>query len=214
MRDGTEPQGNHYRIAGASDGLGAWQPTQHLRGRGADECLPPQHREHRRSRRKLSAATRPPTRSSALRNNVTRGQMAAVLVRAIGCTDDGGGNLFTDDDGSRSSKRTSTSCARAGVTSAATRRTTPGSPPTQRHRGQMAAFLVRAMGYTDDGGGNLSHRRRRLDLRGGYRQVGDGGRLTLGCNPPDNANFCPANIVTRQQMAAFLVRALSLPAVP
>ena len=31
---------------------------------------------------------------------VTRGQMAAFLVRALGYTDDGGGDLFTDDDGS------------------------------------------------------------------------------------------------------------------
>jgi hypothetical protein len=33
-------------------------------------------------------------------DNVTRGQMAAFLVRPLGYTDDGGGNLFTNDDGS------------------------------------------------------------------------------------------------------------------
>jgi hypothetical protein len=31
---------------------------------------------------------------------VTRGQMAAFLVRAMGYTDDGGGDLFIGDDGS------------------------------------------------------------------------------------------------------------------
>ena len=31
---------------------------------------------------------------------VTRGQMAAFLVRALGYADDGGGDLFTDDDNS------------------------------------------------------------------------------------------------------------------
>ena len=31
--------------------------------------------------------------------------------------------------------------------------------------------------------------------------------VTRGCNPPDNDRFCPDDPVTRQQMAAFLVRA-------
>jgi|FLYL01.1.fsa_nt_gi hypothetical protein len=36
--------------------------------------------------------------------------------------------------------------------------------------------------------------------------------VTRGCNPPDNTLFCPNGTVTRGQMAAFLTRALSLPA--
>ncbi len=36
--------------------------------------------------------------------------------------------------------------------------------------------------------------------------------ITKGCNPPDNNLFCPSDSVTRGQMAAFLVRALDLPA--
>jgi hypothetical protein len=47
--------------------------------------------------------------------------------------------------------------------------------------------------------------------------AGDIGRLaaagiTKGCNPPTNDRFCPGDNVTRGQMAAFLTRALSLPA--
>ena len=30
--------------------------------------------------------------------------------------------------------------------------------------------------------------------------------VTLGCNPPDNDQYCPADNVTRQQMAAFMRR--------
>ncbi len=30
--------------------------------------------------------------------------------------------------------------------------------------------------------------------------------VTLGCNPPDNTEFCPADGVTREQMAAFMRR--------
>ena len=36
--------------------------------------------------------------------------------------------------------------------------------------------------------------------------------ITKGCNPPTNDLYCPASAVTRGQMAAFLVRALNLPA--
>lgn len=38
--------------------------------------------------------------------------------------------------------------------------------------------------------------------------------ITFGCNPPKNDRFCPDNTVTRGQMAAFLSRALKLPAAP
>jgi hypothetical protein len=36
--------------------------------------------------------------------------------------------------------------------------------------------------------------------------------ITLGCNPPVNDRYCPNDTVTRGQMAAFLNRALGLPA--
>ena len=36
--------------------------------------------------------------------------------------------------------------------------------------------------------------------------------ITRGCNPPANDRYCPGDPVTRDQMAAFLVRALNLPA--
>ncbi|MEA2002907.1 MAG: S-layer homology domain-containing protein, partial [Actinomycetota bacterium] len=34
--------------------------------------------------------------------------------------------------------------------------------------------------------------------------------ITKGCNPPINDRYCPGSSVTRDQMAAFLVRALGL----
>jgi hypothetical protein len=36
-------------------------------------------------------------------------------------------------------------------------------------------------------------------------------KITLGCNPPTNDLYCPGEVVTRGQMAAFFVRALDLP---
>jgi len=38
-------------------------------------------------------------------------------------------------------------------------------------------------------------------------------RITLGCNPPENSLYCPDAPVTRGAMAAFIARALGLPAV-
>src|SRR5690606_39950973 len=71
----------------------------------------------------------------------------------------------------------------------------------------MAAFLVRALDYTDPGAGDL------FDDDNGHVFEGDIDRLatagvTRGCNPPTNDRFCPDDFVTRGQMAAFLVRAL------
>src|SRR5690606_11539732 len=78
----------------------------------------------------------------------------------------------------------------------------PGDSVT---RGQMAAFLVRALGlpaagdspFSDDDGSVFEDDIARLAAAG----------ITRGCNPPVNDRFCPDDVVTRGQMAAFLVRA-------
>lgn len=140
-------------------------------------------------------------------DNVTRGQMAAFLVRALAYTDAGAGDLFSDDDGS---------IYESDIDRLATAEVTKGCNPPGNDwfcpddpvsRGQMAAFLVRALGLTDDGGGNTF-----TDDDGSVFEA-DVARLaaaeiTLGCNPPDNTLFCPDDPVTRGQMAAFLHRAL------
>ncbi len=72
-------------------------------------------------------------------------------------------------------------------------------------RGQMAAFLSRALGYTaaPDAGftDTVGH-----TFESDINKLAAAG-VTLGCNPPDNTLFCPNDPVTRGQMAAFLVRA-------
>jgi hypothetical protein len=80
----------------------------------------------------------------------------------------------------------------------------PTDPVT---RGQMAAFLVRALGYTDNGGGNLFTDDDGSVFENDIDKLGTAG-VTKGCNPPDNTMFCPDAVVTREQMAAFLHRAL------
>jgi hypothetical protein len=81
----------------------------------------------------------------------------------------------------------------------------PDDPVT---RGQMAAFLDRALNLTnpatdrfsDDDGSVFESSIEALAAAG----------ITKGCNPPLNDRYCPDDPVTRAQMAAFLDRALNL----
>jgi len=80
----------------------------------------------------------------------------------------------------------------------------PGEPVT---RGQMAAFLNRALDlepapddeFADDEGSIFEDDINALAAAG----------IARGCNPPVDDEFCPDDFVTRGQMAAFLVRAFS-----
>jgi beta-lactamase superfamily II metal-dependent hydrolase len=163
----------------------------------------------------ITKGCNPPTNDKFCPNDeVTRGEMAAFLVRAMGYSDNGGGNLFTDDDGlfyENSADRLKTAKVTLGC-----------NPPTNdkycgdRHvtRGEMAAFLVRAMGYSDNGGGDLFIDDDGHLFENAIDKLGTAG-VTKGCNPPTKDKFCPDDFVTRGQMAAFLTRALGLsPIVP
>ncbi len=136
-------------------------------------------------------------------NSVTRGQMAAFLTRALNLSAapsagfiDTTGHIFAADIDK---------LAAAGITRGCGdgTRFCPDSPVT---REQMAAFLVRALSYTDqadnpftdDDGSQFEIEIEKLAAAG----------VTLGCNPPANTLFCPKQSVTRGQMAAFLHRAL------
>jgi hypothetical protein len=78
---------------------------------------------------------------------ISRGQMAAFLVRALNYTDNGGGDLFTDDD---------VSMFEGDIDRLGTAGVTKGCNPVEGNtkfcptgyvtRGQMAAFLHRALG--------------------------------------------------------------------
>ncbi len=139
---------------------------------------------------------------------VTRGQMAAFLVRALGLTDRLD-NPFTDDDDSVFQADIE-KLAAAGITKGCnpSEGNTEFCPDGKVTREQMAAFLVRALGYVDDGGGNLFTDDDSSIFEGAIDRMATAG-VTKGCNPPTNDRFCPTDFVTRGQMAAFLSRALS-----
>jgi Cysteine-rich secretory protein family/S-layer homology domain len=116
---------------------------------------------------------------------------------------------FCDDDGI-TYELAIEQIAGAGITQGcnppANDRYCPGDRVT---RGQMAAFLARALDlppggpdFTDDDGSVFEDSIERIAAAG----------ITQGCNPPANTRYCPDHYVTRGQMAAFLARALHLPA--
>ena len=131
--------------------------------------------------------------------------MAAFLVRALNLTDPGTKD-FVDDD---------TSAFEADIERLAAAGITQGCNPPDNDqfcpddpvtREQMAAFLVRALGLTDVGTIDFVDDDFSI-FETDIEKLATAG-ITLGCNPPTNDQFCPTNIVTREQMAAFLHRAL------
>ncbi len=123
----------------------------------------------------------------------------------------GGSGTFTDDDGNIFENAIEW-LAGKGITQGC-------NPPANTHycpndpvtRGQMAVFLVRAFGYSDNGGGNLFIDDNGLFYENSADRLFTAG-VTVGCNPPTNNKYCGEKNVTRGQMAAFLARAFNLPA--
>ena len=119
---------------------------------------------------------------------------------------------FVDDD---------TSVHEGAIEAVATAGITVGcNPPTSDRfcpdalvtRGQMAAFMHR--GFRDiltQGPATTFVDDDQSVFEADIEWLGATG-VTRGCNPPTNNRFCPESVVTRAQMAAFLVRALGLTA--
>ena len=137
-------------------------------------------------------------------SDVTRGEMAAFLVRALGLgpssTD------FFDDDDNSVFEGDINALRAAGVTKGcnppANDRFCPDDPVS---RGEMAAFLVRALDLTDTGSKDFRDDNGSV-FEGDVERLAAAG-ITKGCNPPTNDLFCPGDPVSRAQMAAFLHRA-------
>jgi len=137
---------------------------------------------------------------------VTRQQMASFLVRALELSPVAE-DAFVDDADSVHQGDINTLAA-AGITKGcnppANDRFCPERSVT---RGEMAAFLVRAYGYTDAGAGNLFVDDDNSIFQADIDRLATAG-VTKGCNPPANDRFCPNDPVTREQMASFLARAI------
>ena len=152
----------------------------------------------------ISSGCNPPTDTMYCPDRpVTRQVMAAYVARALDLPpspvdyfDDDDGNIFEADINRM---------AHAGITDGCGPRLF--CPSRTVDRGQMAAFLVRALGLKDNGGGNLFSDDDTSIFENEIDKLGTAG-ITRGCNPPANTKYCPAQAVNRGAMAAFLHRAL------
>ncbi|MDJ0923947.1 MAG: D-alanyl-D-alanine carboxypeptidase family protein [Acidimicrobiia bacterium] len=137
---------------------------------------------------------------------VTRGQLAAFLHRAFGdlVEVNGAPADFTDVDGSVFASDIEWLSA-SGITRGCG--AAEFCPDDFVTRGQLAAFLVRALGLSDMGERDLFIDDDDSVFEGDIDRLATAG-ITTGCNPPDNDLFCPSDVVTREQIAAFLHRAL------
>ena len=138
---------------------------------------------------------------------VTRAQMAAFLYRAVGASGPGGEVRLSDVAGDAWYRTNALWAVNNGVIRAPNGRFNPAVPVTRADMAEMlvAAFdhltaLAQARGVFADTGGWPDAAVRAME---GIRAAG----VTTGCatNP---LRYCPAQIVTRAQMASFLVRAV------
>lgn len=136
---------------------------------------------------------------------VSRGAMAAFIVRSLGLQPLPDGGAFTDDDGTPFSGEIE-ALAVAGIANGCG----PGlfCPDRPVSRAEMATFLVRSFvgsgpfdpvpdAFADDEGSIHEADIDRIAALG----------ITLGCRP---GAFCPDDPVTRAEMASFLGRSLGL----
>jgi hypothetical protein len=138
---------------------------------------------------------------------VTRAEMASFLARALNLGE-ASVEPFADTSGSVH-EASINAIAAAGITTGCNPPSNDNyCPGRQITRGEMASMLARAFNLTpvatgpfSDLGGSVHH--------GSINAIADAG-IAIGCNPPDNDQFCPTDRVTRGQMASFLTRAIGL----
>ena len=138
---------------------------------------------------------------------VTRGQLATFLTRVLQLPE-AERDFFADDNGTTHEDNINR-LAQAGITQGCT--TDDNNlycPRGVVTRAQVATFLTRALQlpeaerdfFADDNGTTHEDNINRLAQAG----------ITQGCTTDDNNLYCPRGVVTRAQMATFLVRVLSL----
>jgi hypothetical protein len=141
--------------------------------------------------------------------NITRGEMAAFIARALPLGATSGTPGYGDVDGHLfevAVDKLQTAGIAFGCNPPDNDSFCPDRPLT---RDEMAELLVRAFGYenpeatdffTDDTGNPFEESINKLAAAG----------ITVGCNPPDNDRYCADRQLTRAEMATFFVRSLDL----
>ena len=137
---------------------------------------------------------------------ISRGEMAAFIVRTLGLTDTGGKDWFSDDNDSEFEIDINKIAAAGISTGCALDRFCPDRDLT---RGEMAAFIARAFGFSETGGGNRFVDDDDSLFEAQIEALAHVG-VTLGCNPPANDEFCPDQSLPRDEMASFFARAVRI----
>jgi hypothetical protein len=121
------------------------------------------------------------------------------------------GGTFTDDDGNIHEGYIE-AIAAEGITKGCNPPTNDKyCPDNSLTRGQMAAFIRRALSLPSTGTDYFKDDNDSV-FEGDINAIAAAG-ITKGCNPPTSDKFCPDGKITRGQMAAFLRRAFGYPAV-
>jgi len=134
--------------------------------------------------------------------DVTRAEMAAFLVRALDLTMTGEEDPFRDDDGHALEVQIAVLHGNGITTGCSILRYCPEEGVT---RAEMAAFLVRAFNLPPAEGANQFTDVDNHFFSSEIAALGASG-ITTGCTA---TKFCPDRLLTRAEMAAFLVRALA-----
>ena len=138
---------------------------------------------------------------------VTRGEMATFLSRALPLGE-ASVEPFSDITGSIHASAIN-AIAAVGITKGCNPPVnTSFCPDRSITREEMASMLTRAFDLPAAASGPFTDLGQSVHT-GDINALAASG-ITLGCNPPDNTNFCPTQRVTREQMATFLARALDL----
>jgi hypothetical protein len=157
--------------------------------------------------RGITVGCNPPTNDRFCPNrNITRGEMAAFLARALSLTAMAGSPAYDDVDGHLFENAVD-KIQTAGIAFGCDENSFCPDRPLERD--EMAELLVRAFGhenpgavdfFTDDAGNQFEASINKLAADG----------ITVGCNPPANDHYCPDRQLTRAEMATFFVRELGL----
>ncbi len=156
---------------------------------------------------KITLGCNPPVNTMFCpQRNITRGEMAAFIARALHLTEMTGIPAYDDVDGHLFEIAIDKIQA-AGIGFGCDADSFCPDRPLERD--EMAELLVRAFDYqngpgtdffTDDEGNQFEESINKLASAG----------ITVGCNPPTNDHFCPDRQLSRAEMATFFVRSLGL----
>lgn len=136
-------------------------------------------------------------------DHITRGQMAAFIARALDLSAEG--QIPYTDVAGTTFEPAIRAIEVAGIGFGCTE--TKFCPDQDLLRHEMAELLVRAFGYDNPDGTDFFVDDEGNQFEDSINALANH-RITMGCNPPANTNFCPNMALTRAQMATFFVRAM------